>query len=86
MLNAATTTRPTNRRAAEYPSVLLHYVRKSNITESAVLGTDMHALCGFTWTADKTNYAATANPGRSKGVICPMCADMFANLPVGGGE
>lgn len=80
---SATDVTPSASRAVEYPKVLLHYVLNSNIAESAVLGTDMHALCGLVWTADTTNYAATANPGGSKAVLCPMCADIYAGLSAG---
>ena len=83
---SATNVTPSTSRAVEYPEVLLHYVLNSNIAESAVFGTDMHALCGVVWTADTTNYSATANPGGSKAVLCPMCADIYASLPTGATE
>lgn len=86
MPSATITPAPTTSSEVEYPEVLLHRVLKSNIAESAVLGTEMHALCGAVWTADTTNYAATANPGGSKAVLCPMCADIYASLSAGGLE
>ncbi|MFC8039620.1 DUF3039 domain-containing protein [Paenarthrobacter sp. NPDC057355] len=76
-----TQARPKTAREAVYPPVILHYVLKAQIAESAVLGNAMNALCGIEWSADATNYGATANPSQSKAVICPMCADIYSSLP-----
>lgn len=72
-----------DRKSKDDFPVVLHYVRKTNIAESAVLGTTMRALCGQNWEADETDYAETANPnpGPNRSVVCPMCADMYTNLP-----
>ncbi|MBT8159314.1 MULTISPECIES: DUF3039 domain-containing protein [Arthrobacter] len=84
-MNTATITRKNPLLSPTYPEVILHYVLKSNITESAVLGTTMHALCGHAWNANETNYAATAaaSGGTANNVVCPMCADMYYSLPEG---
>lgn len=48
-----------------------HYVQKSKITESAVMGTPVMALCGKKWI-----------PGRDpeKFPVCPDCKRIYENL------
>lgn len=45
-----------------------HYVRKSDIVESAVTGKPVIALCGKVWVPDR-------NPDRYP--VCPMCKDIY---------
>ncbi|MBW8171669.1 DUF3039 domain-containing protein [Ornithinimicrobium sp. Arc0846-15] len=56
-----------------------HYVRKEKITESAVTGEPVIALCGKTWI-----------PGRdpNKFPVCPTCKEIYQGLkaPQDGGE
>ncbi|MBL8929641.1 MAG: DUF3039 domain-containing protein [Kineosporiaceae bacterium] len=54
-----------------------HYVRKEKIVESAVTGMPVIALCGKVWV-----------PGRdpSKFPVCPMCKEIYEQLPRGGGD
>ncbi|MCF2707148.1 DUF3039 domain-containing protein [Arcanobacterium haemolyticum] len=52
-----------------------HYVRKDRITESAVLGQPVVALCGKVWTP-------TRNPDRYP--VCPICKEIFAQMGKGG--
>ena len=53
-----------------------HYVRKEKILESAVTGDPVIALCGKVWV-----------PGRdpNRFPVCPMCKEIFEQLPRGGG-
>ena len=53
-----------------------HYVEKSKIVESAVMGTPVRALCGKVWV-----------PGRdpNKFPVCPTCQEIYQGLPPGGG-
>ncbi|MCH8628338.1 DUF3039 domain-containing protein [Arsenicicoccus piscis] len=48
-----------------------HYVRKEKITESAVTGTPVVALCGKVWV-----------PGRDpkKFPVCPVCQEIYDGL------
>lgn len=48
-----------------------HYVKKAKITESAVTGTPVIALCGKVWV-----------PGRdpSKFPVCPVCKEIYEGL------
>ncbi|HEY7796986.1 MAG TPA: DUF3039 domain-containing protein [Microbacteriaceae bacterium] len=48
-----------------------HYVQKSKITESAVMGTPVMALCGKKWI-----------PGRDpeKFPVCPDCKKIYESL------
>ena len=48
-----------------------HYVQKNKITESAVMGTPVLALCGKKWT-----------PGRDpeKFPVCPACKEIYEKL------
>lgn len=51
---------------------LFHYVRKDSITESAVLGNVVTALCGAQFPVTKT-----PKPGSP---VCPACKDMMDML------
>ncbi|MCI1676360.1 MAG: DUF3039 domain-containing protein [Ancrocorticia sp.] len=48
-----------------------HYVRKERITESAILGKPVVALCGKVWTPSR-------NPDRYP--ICPVCKEIFEKM------
>jgi len=52
-----------------------HYVKKVKMTESAVNGTPLVALCGKVWvpTRDPKKYP-----------VCPECKEIFENMPGGG--
>lgn len=77
----ASTAAATEADADYFDPIILHFVPKVVLTESAVLGTEMIALCGERWTADDTDYAATAGvEGWGKSVVCPLCGDMFSTL------
>ena len=52
---------------------LFHYVRKAKITESAVMGTMVQALCGEVFPVTKT-----PKPGSP---VCPRCKEIYDNLP-----
>ena len=52
-----------------------HYVRKERITESAIEGKPVVALCGKIWTP-------TRNPDRFP--ICPTCKAIFEQMGKGG--
>ncbi len=54
-----------------------HYVRKERITESAVLGQPVVALCGKIWTP-------TRNPDRFP--VCPTCKAIYEQIGGGKGE
>lgn len=55
-----------------------HYVRKNKITESAVTGTHVVALCGEVFPVTKS-----AKPGSP---VCPDCKKIFEGLPPGGDD
>jgi Protein of unknown function (DUF3039) len=48
---------------------LFHYVRKSKIAESAVMGTLVEALCGEVFPVTKA-----AKPGSP---VCPRCKEIY---------
>jgi Protein of unknown function (DUF3039) len=48
---------------------LFHYVRKSKIAESAVMGTLVEALCGEVFPVTKA-----AKPGSP---VCPRCQEIY---------
>jgi hypothetical protein len=48
---------------------LFHYVRKANITESAVMGTLVEALCGAVFPVTKA-----PKPGSP---VCPQCKEIY---------
>lgn len=54
-----------------------HYVRKDRITQSAVEGGPVVALCGKVWTPVR-------NPDRFP--ICPTCKAIYENIGGGGNE
>jgi hypothetical protein len=55
---------------------LFHYVRKSKITESAVLGNNVVALCGEVFPVTRT-----PKPGSP---VCSECKKIYESLPGGG--
>jgi len=73
-------------REQESDDDLFHYVRKDAITESAVMGTMVTALCGAQFPVTKT-----PKPGSP---VCPACKEMLEMLKAfgpggdggGGGE
>lgn len=56
---------------------MFHYVRKEKITESAVLGSQVVALCGATFPVTRA-----PKPGSP---VCPECKEIYESLPKGGG-
>lgn len=57
---------------------MFHYVQKSRIAESAVLGNVVVALCGETFPVTKS-----PKPGSP---VCPECKEIFEGLPKGGDD
>jgi hypothetical protein len=57
---------------------LFHYVRKEKITESAVTGSYVVALCGEVFPVTKS-----AKPGSP---VCPDCKRIFDKMPPGGDD
>jgi hypothetical protein len=55
---------------------MFHYVRKNKIAESAVMGTQVVALCGEVFPVTRA-----AKPGSP---VCPECKEIFESLPPGG--
>jgi len=55
---------------------MFHYVRKDKITESAVTGSVVVALCGEVFPVTRS-----PKPGSP---VCPECQKIFNNLPPGG--
>lgn len=55
---------------------MFHYVRKAKITESAVMGTHVVALCGEVFPVTRS-----AKPGSP---VCPACKEIYESLPKGG--
>ena len=51
---------------------LFHYVRKSKIAESAVMGTLVEALCGEVFPVTKA-----AKPGSP---VCPRCKEIYDHV------
>lgn len=51
-----------------------HYVQKDKITESAVTGTPVIALCGKVWVPNR-------DPKRYP--VCPECKEIYESLPPG---
>lgn len=51
---------------------LFHYVRKSKIAESAVMGTLVEALCGEVFPVTKA-----AKPGSP---VCPRCREIYDHV------
>ncbi len=54
---------------ADTGNEMFHYVRKAKITESAVTGTLVQALCGEVFPVTKT-----PKPGSP---VCPQCKEIF---------
>jgi hypothetical protein len=55
---------------------MFHYVRKSKIAESAVMGNLVVALCGETFPVTRS-----PKPGSP---VCPECKKIYESLPGGG--
>ena len=55
---------------------MFHYVRKEKIAESAVLGSQVVALCGATFPVTRA-----PKPGSP---VCPECKEIYESLPKGG--
>lgn len=51
---------------------MFHYVRKSKIAESAVMGTLVEALCGEVFPVTRT-----PKPGSP---VCPQCKEIYESL------
>lgn len=51
---------------------LFHYVRKNKITESAVMGTMVEALCGAVFPVTKA-----PKPGSP---VCPACKEIYDSM------
>jgi hypothetical protein len=54
---------------ADTGSEMFHYVRKAKITESAVMGTMVEALCGEVFPVTKV-----PKPGSP---VCPRCKEIY---------
>ncbi|MEV3922462.1 DUF3039 domain-containing protein [Actinomadura coerulea] len=54
-----------------------HYVKKAKITESAVTGTPVIALCGKVW---------VPNRDPKKYPVCPECKEIYESMLPGGGK
>ncbi|MFC6886572.1 MULTISPECIES: DUF3039 domain-containing protein [Actinomadura] len=54
-----------------------HYVKKQKITESAVTGTPVIALCGKVW---------VPNRDPKKYPVCPECKEIYESMQSGGGD
>jgi hypothetical protein len=52
-----------------------HYVKKQKITESAVTGTPVIALCGKVW---------VPNRDPKKYPVCPECKEIYESMQKGG--
>jgi hypothetical protein len=57
---------------ADTGSEVFHYVRKEKITESAVMGTMVQALCGEVFPVTKA-----PKPGSP---VCPACKEIYESL------
>jgi Protein of unknown function (DUF3039) len=56
---------------------MFHYVRKEKIAESAVMGSQVVALCG-----ERFPVTRAPKPGSP---VCPECKEIFESMPKGGG-
>ncbi|MDL4775679.1 MULTISPECIES: DUF3039 domain-containing protein [Thermomonosporaceae] len=54
-----------------------HYVKKQKITESAVTGSPVIALCGKVW---------VPNRDPKKYPVCPECKEIYETMKAGGGK
>ncbi len=71
-------TRPeTTDRTGDDTPKMFHYVRKNKIAESAVMGSQVVALCGEV-------FPVTRSP-KPDAPVCPECREIFESLPGGGG-
>lgn len=71
-------TRPeTTDRTGDDTPKMFHYVRKNKIAESAVMGSQVVALCGEV-------FPVTRSP-KPDAPVCPECKEIFESLPGGGG-
>ncbi|MBV9593528.1 MAG: DUF3039 domain-containing protein [Actinobacteria bacterium] len=57
---------------------VFHYVRKSKIAESAVMGNMVQALCGEIFPVTRS-----PKPGSP---VCARCKEIYESLPPGGGS
>jgi hypothetical protein len=57
---------------ADTGNEMFHYVRKAKITESAVLGTRVEALCGEVFPVTKA-----PTPGSP---VCPRCKEIYEGM------
>ena len=57
---------------ADTGAEVFHYVRKSKIAESAVMGTLVEALCGEVFPVTKT-----PKPGSP---VCPACKEIYESV------
>lgn len=57
---------------ADTGNEMFHYVRKAKITESAVMGTLVEALCGEVFPVTKV-----PKPGSP---VCPRCKEIYDNV------
>jgi hypothetical protein len=77
-MSTATKTRPdTHTNTGNFRPVVNHYVPSWQITESIVMGTKVTALCGHQYVVKGRGNGSASD---SKGVTCPMCADVYAGL------
>ncbi len=67
----------TDQTSDDRPEVF-HYVRKDKITESAVTGNYVVALCGEV-------FPVTKSP-KPNSPVCPKCKKVFDGLPSGGDD
>ena len=62
-------------RSTDDTPKMFHYVRKSKIAESAVMGNMVVALCGETFPVTKS-----PKPGSP---VCPDCKKIYESMPKG---
>jgi len=71
-MSTLTEVRPEEART-DNPDELFHYVKKSKITESAVMGNTVVALCGATFPVTRA-----PKPGSP---VCAECKRIYESLP-----
>lgn len=72
-MSTQTLDRPdTDERVGDDTPKVFHYVKKEKITESAVMGTHVIALCGEIFPVTKS-----AKPGSP---ICPACKEVYEGI------
>ncbi|MGI8696323.1 MAG: DUF3039 domain-containing protein [Mycobacteriales bacterium] len=74
-MSTDTEVRP-DRADADTGGELFHYVRKNKITESAVMGNTVVALCGAVFPVTRT-----PKPGSP---VCGECKRIYESMPSGG--